>query len=305
MKLRIGTSQFPVSADIRKNQQHILEQIKAAKNQGCDIIHFPEGALSGYAGVDFASFKGFDWELLKICTMEIQAFAAESGIRALVGSTHPLSRNAKPHNSLYFINEKGEIADRYDKRFCAGDDTGTTGDLAHYTPGNYFSIFTINGIKCSMLICHDYRYPELYRELKKREVQVVFHSYHAGNMSPERKFFMEAEIGEANFSLNPGRTYPEITMPATMISYAANNYLWISCSNTSAPESCFGAFMVRPDGVICGKAEKNQEGILFTEITAEKDFYDSTQYWRSRAMNGVYHSGRYRTDSRSENRNIL
>lgn len=305
MKLTVATSQFPVSADIQENKRYILKQMQAAKALGCEIIHFPEGSLSGYAGVDFASFQGFEWELLRACTCEIQEFAKKLGLWTLLGSAHLLKENPKPYNSLYIINEKGEIADRYDKRFCAGDDSETNGDLAHYSPGNYFSVFFLNGIKCSTLICHDYRYPELYRELKKQGVQVVFHSYHAGNMTPERKSMMESEIGEDYFALNPGRTYPEITMPATMISYAANNYVWISCSNTSAPESCFGAFMVRPDGVICGKSRRNHEEILITVIDTKIAFYDSTQYWRSRAMEGIYHSGTIPKDAHTEDRKTL
>lgn len=94
----------------------------------------------------------------------------------------------KPHNSLYIIDDRGDLVDRYDKRFCAGDGSPNpqTGDLANYSPGNHFSVFSINGVRCGALICHDYRYPELYRQYKRRGVEVMFHFYHAGNISPER-----------------------------------------------------------------------------------------------------------------------
>ena len=123
-------------------------------------------------------------------------------------------------------------------------------------------------------------------------------------MNPDRQQFMEKEIGKFH-TLNPGKTYPEITMPATMISYAANNYVWISCSNTSAKQSCWAAFMVRPDGVIVGKLEKNQAGILITEVDTTKEYYDSTKYWRTRAINGTYHSGEIVEDPRSIRRDLL
>lgn len=305
MKLKIATSQFSVSINIYANKKSILSQMKEARDKYCDVIHFPEGALSGYAGIDFLSFDKFDWPLLKQASEEILAYAKELGIWVILGSSHQLSNGHKPHNSLYIINKKGAIVDRYDKLFCAGDDTELTGDLAHYTPGNHFTVVDIRGIKCAVLICHDYRYPELYRELKKQGVEVVFHSYHAANMDEKRKNKMEEEIGEANFRFNTGRTYPEITMPATMVSYATNNYLWISCSNSSAKESCWAAFMVRADGVITGRLEKNVDGLLITEIDTDKKYYDSTQYWRSRAMNGVYHSGTQVHDARSDNRHEL
>lgn len=300
-RLKIATSQFPVSNNIRANTNYILEQMSEASHKACDVIHFPECSLSGYAGVDFDSFAEFDWELLKACSIRILEHSKACKIWTILGSTHRL-RVHKPHNSIYIINSHGEIVDRYDKRFCAGDDTLQHGDLAHYSSGDHFSIFDINGVRCSTLICHDYRYPELYRELKLREVEVVFHSYHAGNMSLERQSKMEQEIGVEYHHLNPGKTYPEITMPATMISYASNNYVWISCSNTSATQSCWGAFVVRADGVMVGRLEKNKKGILVQEIDTTQKFYDSTYYWRNRAIKGEYYSGDKITDERSEER---
>ncbi|WP_321538880.1 nitrilase-related carbon-nitrogen hydrolase [Flavobacterium piscinae] len=71
MKLKIATSQFSVSSDIVKNKSKILKQIKEAKEYGAQLIHFPEGSLSGYAGVDFESFTEFDWKELVDSTLEI------------------------------------------------------------------------------------------------------------------------------------------------------------------------------------------------------------------------------------------
>lgn len=72
-----------------------------------------------------------------------------------------------------------------------------------------------------------------------------------------------------------------------MMYYATNN-----CSNSSAKESCRAAFIVRANRVITGRLKKNVDGILVTEIDTDKKYYDSTRYWRSRAMNGIRHSGR-------------
>ena len=38
----------------------MLLSVQAAAS-GADLVHFSECALSGYAGVEFASFEGFDW----------------------------------------------------------------------------------------------------------------------------------------------------------------------------------------------------------------------------------------------------
>jgi len=299
LKLVVATCQFPVSASVRANARYVLRQVRQAKERGAHVAHFCEGALSGYAGADFDSFRGFDWASLKDCSLQVMQLARELRMWVLLGSSHPLSGRRKPHNCVYVIDDRGEIVDRYDKRFCAGDGSGRTGDLAHYTPGDHFSIFTVRGFRCGVLICHDYRYPELYREYKKKGIQLVFHAYHAANIRPERLAAMRAQVGSEFHALNRGTTLPEITMPASMQAAAASSHVWISCSNSSARESCWPAFFVRADGVVTGRLRRNRAGVLLSTLDPRQPLYVSTRAWRDRAMRGVHHSGRPVRDSRS------
>ena len=253
MRLTVATCQFPVDADIRRNLRYVLRQMAIAKRRGAHVAHFPECALSGYAGTDFVSCKGFDWSLLEACARKVLELARELRLWVILGSTHRLTGRHKPHNSLYVITARGELFDRYDKMFCAGDGTGKSGDLAHYSPGNHFSEFSIAGVRCGAQICHDYRYPELYREYKRRRVELMFHSYHAGHVAPGRLRAMREGVGLQLHRSNNGSTLLEITMRAAMHAAASNNYMWISCSNSSARESCWPAFFVRPDGLVTGR----------------------------------------------------
>jgi len=303
--LSIATAQFPVSFDPEANLAQVLRQMQQAQAAGAAIIHFPEGALSGYVPVDRPDFAAYPWATLRRCTEAVMAAARRLGLWVVLGSAHRLSAGHKPHNSLYLIDDQGRLVDRYDKRFCAGDASETTDELAHFTPGDHPTIFELRGLRCGLLICHEYRYPELYRELMAEGVRVVFHSFHAANLGAERQAQMEAQVGQAHMPHNPGRTLPEITMPASLISYAANNALWISASNSSAPASCFGAFMVRPDGVTVGRLPKDQADLLFTLIDPAAPFYDATAAWRMRAMRGELHSGTLVSDARSQARREL
>lgn len=305
MKITIATCQFPVSADIHANRDHILALMQAAKAKDADVAHFCEGSLSGYAGTDFETFENFDWEFLKQATLEVMACAKDLRLWVIVGSAHPLTPPHKPHNCVYIIDDNGALVERYDKLYCAGNAEGTMGDLAHYSPGNHFSVFEIKGVRCGALICHDYRYPELYREYKQRGVQLMFHSYHAGGTPADRYKEISDYVGAENKHLMAGDTLPGITMPAGMIASASNNYVWISCPNSSAKISCWPSFFVRPDGVITGIVELHETGILLSTVDTHAALYDSTVAWRDRAITGIYHSGDVVEDARSDSRTVL
>lgn len=216
----------------------------------------------------------------------------------------PAHRGPQAAQQLYIITDAGQVIERYDKRFCSGDPGGRSGDLAHCSPGGHFSVWEIGGVRCGALICYDYRFPELYREYNKRGVQLMFHSFHAARASAERIAAMATAIGPAHKVLNPAATftYPGITMPAAMTTAAACNHMWISCRNSSAPQSCWPAFFVRADGITTGKLRRNVPGVLISEADTEQELYDSTAAWRGRAMRGTLHSGTPVSDPRSDDR---
>jgi predicted amidohydrolase len=121
MKLIIATCQFPVDANVARNLRHIERQMREARRHGAHIAHFCEGGLSGYAGSEFVSFEGFDWESLRAATRRVMALARQLRLWVVLGSSHRLSAGHKPHNSLYLIDDRGWLRDRYDKMFCTGD----------------------------------------------------------------------------------------------------------------------------------------------------------------------------------------
>jgi hypothetical protein len=108
------------------------------------------------------------------------------------------------------------------------------------------SVWEIDGVWCGAQICHDYRYPELYREYRKLGAELMFHSFHAGGVPAARVAAIGAAIGPELAPLNRAATftYPGITMPAAMTAAAACNHMWISCPNSSAPQRMWPAFFV-------------------------------------------------------------
>jgi predicted amidohydrolase len=305
MILRIATCQFTVSAHPQQNAPRIMTQLETAKGEGAHVAHFCEGALSGYAPYDLPSYAGYDWDALRDAATRVMKKARALRIAVVMGTTHPLGAGHLPHNSVYVIDERGRLVDRYDKRFCAGAADDPESELACYSPGDHASVFTLRGVRCGVLICHEYRYPELVRDYRRRGVQLIFHSYHAGNMGAARLRAMKAHVGAENASLNRGSTLPEITMPASSQAAAAANHVWVSAANSSARYSCFPAFFVRADGVITGRLRRHVPGVLISDLDPSEPLYDSTRPWRERAMRGVLHSGTPPKTARSRRRTEL
>lgn len=278
--LKIATCQFPVSAEIEANAGHIVALMREAAEKDADVVHFSECALSGYANVDFSSFEGYNWDFLKEKTLEIMVLAGQLNIWVVLGSSHRLTEPNKPHNSLYLISPEGKLVDRYDKRFCTGI------DFDNYTPGDHFVHFDINGVKCSLLICFDLRFPELYRALYKDGVKCIFQSfYNARQQGPS----VHSEI-----------------MRQTMQANAANNGFWVSMTNSCGWFCPYPSSFIRPDGRIVAQLEEHKEGMMINTIDLSETFYDPSAPYRDMAIDGkLTNAVETVKDVKSENRASL
>ena len=274
--LKIATCQFGVSADIEANAAKIREQMTQAADKDADIVHFSECALSGYAGVDFESFEDYNWDLLKEKTLEIIDLAGQLNVWVVLGSSHRLTEPHKPHNSLYLISPEGKLVDRYDKRF------GTAIDLDNYTPGSRFVVFDINGVTCSLLICFDLRFPELYRALYKQGVKCIFQSfYNARQQGPS----VHTDI-----------------MRQTMQANAANNGFWVSMTNACGWFCPYPSCFIQPDGKILARLEDHTDGLMLNIVDIHEKFYDPSAPFRDRAIDGKLNNAAEEiSDERSTN----
>lgn len=263
--LKVATCQFAVTGDIQNNAGRIRSFITQASELQADIVHFSECALSGYAGIDFENMDNYDWQLLADETRGIIKLAGEKKIWVVLGSTHRLTRPNKPHNCLYLISPEGRIADRYDKRFC------TELDLTNYTPGDRFVYFTVNGVKCSLLICFDLRFPELYRELYKSGVNCVFQSFYNARQS--------------------GPSVHSEIMRQTMQCHAATNNMWVSMTNSSGWFCPYPSCFIQPDGRILSQIEDHREDLMMNDVDLSLDFYDPMKNFRQLVIDGALTNG--------------
>lgn len=266
--LTIASCQHPIYGDTDLNLRLIRKQIREAAKKNADIVHFSECNLSGYGGIDLERINRQDYGRLEGALSEICELASKEGIWVILGSHHFEDGMEKPFNCLYVINDRGSIIDRYDKRFLAalhGDN-----EPEFYTPGNRPVMFSIKGFNCGLLICHEWRYPELYRDYYKMKADLIFQSWYDGNLSSQQYEEKGRELGELITGYVRGN--------------AAGNYLWISVSNNSRKESNFPAMMVRPDGKVLHKLHRNRAGVLISRIDKRQDFVDPSAHNRDRLL---------------------
>lgn len=263
--LKIATCQFAVGADIRRNAEQIRGFVSEAAGEGAEIVHFPECALSGYAGIDWPHLKDFDWGQLVGEMRTVMDLVARLKVWVVLGSMHRLTEPNQPHNCLYLIGPDGRIVNRYDKRF------GTPMDLQHYTPGDRFVSFTVNGVTCSLLICFDLRFPELYRQLWGLGVQCVLQSFY-------------------NARQNGPSVHTEI-MRQTMQAHAATHHFWISMSNASGWFSPYPSCFIQPDGRIVRQLEDHLDQMMINTVDLSQNFYDPMTEFRQAALEGKLTNG--------------
>ena len=277
--LSVATCQFAVCGDVDANAARIRELMQQAADKGADIAHFSECALSGYASVDFDSFAEYDWSRLNDRTLEIIALAAELKLWVVLGSSHRLTPPNKPYNSLYLVSSEGKLVDRYDKRFC------TEQDMPHYTPGNRFVTFDLNGVQCALLVCFDLRFPELYRQLCKMGVRCIFQSfYNARQQGPS----VHTEI-----------------MRQTMQANAANNAFWASMTNSCGWYCPYPSCFIQPDGRIAAQLPDHKEALMVNTVDLNQTFYDPCAAFRHLAIEGKLSNGPEAIDDLRTNQTAL
>lgn len=234
--LRVATCQFPVTADIGRNARYIRRYLRKAADGGAHLLHTSETCLSGYAGTDFPSFAGFEWNRLRDETARLRALVAELGLWLVLGSAHYLDQRIPPTNCLYLIGPDGCIEDRYDKCML------TESDRKAYSAGNRLVTRTIHGITAGFAICYDACYPQIYAAYREKGVQLMLHSfYNAGHAGP---------------------SCLDVLTVGQIPTRCADNRLWAVANNSSRRYSNWGSFVARPDATIAQRLPQNRSGML-------------------------------------------
>ena len=163
--LHVACVQQHWAKPIEYNTKRTAHYIQAAAEAGARVILFPEANLTGYY---FPYLVELDSKVVEKALDHSCEAAANSNMWVIVGTIKKTQDRFL--NLMHVIDPTGRIVHEYakinlagrdEKRFCRG--------------GNKLSLFEIDGILCTMVICRDGRHPELYRLPAMAGAQVLFH----------------------------------------------------------------------------------------------------------------------------------
>lgn len=234
--LTVAVIQMRSTADLKDNVARIRRFIRAASERGADVVVFPECALSSYNPRELpVNDPG------QIARAEQQVIDAckEAGVYAILGT--PYHDGSQYYVSATVISPGGEVIERYHKIQLAGERWAVGGDR--------LSVFMINGIPCSIIICHDNRYPELTRLPVLAGARIIFYISHESGLREERK-------------ISPYR--------AQMKARAVENNVYVVHSNAPANHDASGSHghsrIISPTGNILQEASIFGEDILIEKL---------------------------------------
>lgn len=150
-----------------ENFSHAAELVKRAMEDKPDVLVLPETWNTGF----------FPRENLQaLCDRDgsrarqvFGALAERYQVNIVAGSVSNV-RDGRVYNTAMVFDRTGACIASYDKTHLFTP----MGEDNYYTPGDRLCSFTLDGVKCGLIICYDVRFPELTRSLTLPGLDMLF-----------------------------------------------------------------------------------------------------------------------------------
>ncbi len=171
--MKVALIQFDVKSDKKNNLTDISSFIRKSASDGADVIVLPEMFNSLYQAQDMKkNAEKMDGFTIKT----IRQLANDLSVNIVAGSI-PLIEEDSIYNASVVIDRNGEIVGIYKKRHIftvdipgkARSDEGSV-----IRAGTKPLFFELEGFKCSIIICYDIRFFDVFSEFDSEDVEVMF-----------------------------------------------------------------------------------------------------------------------------------
>lgn len=158
MDVRLGEAE--------ENLAHAAALCEEAAARGADLLLLPETMNLGFfPRENLAALADPDGERVREF---FSALAKRLRVNIAAGSA-VTKRGGRVYNTAYVFDREGELAASYDKTHLFTP----MGEHEYFTPGEALCTFTLDGVKCGLIICYDLRFPELTRSLALKGIELL------------------------------------------------------------------------------------------------------------------------------------
>jgi NAD+ synthase (glutamine-hydrolysing) len=179
--LRVALAQVnPTVGDLEGNARLVVEWIGRARDQGADLVCFPELVITGYPPEDLVLKRAFVRDNLKQLDVVTRA---TRGISVVVGF---VDDDGAIFNAAAFMHD-GELKAIYHKVFLPN--YGVFDEQRYFEPGHRCPIFELEASRIGVSVCEDAWYPSgpmAWEAHHGAELLVNINGspYHAGKRAP-------------------------------------------------------------------------------------------------------------------------
>ena len=151
--------------DKQKNFISTEKKIIKAKNKGASVVLLPELSFTGYC---IEETKDMKEKIPGESSNFVKNMSRKYNICVIAGITED-NTNKLPYNTCIVYN-KGKLISKYQKihPFTYAK------EHKYFSSGDRVTTFNLNGFKCSCVICYDLRFPEIFRSLVNKGVEIIF-----------------------------------------------------------------------------------------------------------------------------------
>lgn len=243
IRIAVVVSNSPVNK-ISNNLNGMVKWIKSSKNQGADIICFPEMNISGYSNHQDINLAAepvpgpASRYLLNLAQCEkivILAGMVERDEKGRIFASHLV---VKP-DGFVGVYRKLHISPP---------------ERTVFSPGNKIPLFDVNGVKFGIQLCYDAHFPELSTRMAIKGADLIFIPHASPRGTPEEKY-------RSWMRHLPARAFD-------------NSLFIIACNQTGENEKGLSfpgiAVVIGPSGEVINKDLSGEEGMILANLKAKE-----------------------------------
>jgi predicted amidohydrolase len=169
-KIRLALAQISSKRENKSENLHKIEKLTIkAKQQGADLIIFPEMSLTGYVILDQV------YELAETIpgpsTEKVEALAKKTGMHIIFGMPELSEKTqATVFNTAVFVGPQGLIG-KYRKMYLPTHSVFQ--EKRYFRPGYEAAAFQTDIGNIGLTICYDVFFPEVYRLTRLKGAQLI------------------------------------------------------------------------------------------------------------------------------------